>query len=810
MFIAYINFRVYHFTFLHISFALMSFQTLTILFLLNYSYIQLQSFHISIFIKLFIHSIIIISYQVRLNEIPLEVSSSKVIAITDGSKPEICTIDIGTVRYWGHNFSNYESLQFLNSFKFSFSATILNTSTKNVRTVTFLSAIEHFVKTFNKYGTNAFTQTKSLISFIPNDVNEIVVLNDGNTVKFGNPNPIQMTLWEAALDLQIISSNRLQVMDMSNIQNDELLKRKILLECSVCIGMNSLVTEYIQGARVDEETGAENFILNEVVAVQQWSIGTNISRNSIDVGGLNAPKIIDDIETCSKLSLKEHLELQIGNFLFSHVARLLMQKKGPGIQANAIRDIPALTQLKYNALLNDIQCLGSLVEALLRRKESQAENFLQETDAETEHDLIVEYINLQLLEIQSLSQMLQLCMRSCEHPDVSLTYLLLTPQSKYSRESCRVSQDFKIKHWIPEHIDLIGDERNQTFLFDELVARLEEPNCHSRIRSIQKLSDHNIFISISELLMLPLASVRYSKSFENAKTQLSIAHSIVIHVLLDSFLSTINPENIDIEKLNNFATDLGDSANLPSNIQQGIVALWKIDHGIDLEQAVDSLCAPKVNISADVVMFYQITRILLLSTGHKNLIPAKSFLIYFTPFKETLEPLKGIIALSVAMSTCDNWDIGWHTTRRLCTYLDNNLACEVRKQVALLLCKWSIWHKNLVAFLNTVMKDEEQVQVQEYLNLYANHEIKNRDENAYFVDITVLWLLRLEKFDDAKELHIRRKESLRAASDRSSVDKRETIIDNMLRFPSISSRNYNIFNTENDQYFKRASELNMI
>ena len=679
-----------------------------------------------------------------------------------------------------------------------------------MRTVQFISAIEHFASTLHSYGTDAFVHTTRVISFVPNDVNQVIVLNDGSTVKSGNPNPIQITLWEAALDLQIVNSNRLQVIDKSNVQNNEILKRKLLLESSVSIGLISLITEYIQGTQVDEETGAEHFILKEVVAVQQWAIGTNISRNLVDIGGLNAPQIIDDVETCSKLSLKEHLELQIGNFLHTHIVRLLLQKQGPGIEVNAIRDIPAITQLKYNALLNDIQCLGSIVEALLRRKESQAEHILQETDAETEHDLIVEYINLQLLEIQSLSQVLQLCMRSCQHPNVSLAYLLLTPQSKNSRESCRVSQDFKIKHWIPEHIDLIGDERNQTYLFDELVARLEEPNCHSRIQHIQTLSDHNICITISELLMLPVAGVRYSKNFENAKTQVSIAHSIIIHILLDAFLSTMNPENIDIEKLNDFAADLGDSANLPKNIQQGIVALWKIDHGIDLEQAVDSLCAPKVNISADVVMFYQITRMLLLSTGNKNFVPAKTFLIYFTPFKETLEPLKGIIALSVAMSTCDNWDIGWHTTRRLCTYLDHNSACEARKQVALLLCKWSIWHKNLVAFLNTVMKDEEQLQVQDYLKLYANHEIKNRDENAYFVDITVLWLLRLEKFDDAKELHFRHKESLLAASDRSSVDKRDAIISNMISFPSITpGRNYNIFK-ENDQYSRLARELDMI
>lgn len=674
--------------------------------------------------------------------------------------------------------------------------------------MSFISAIEHFVNIINDYGSNTFVNPNNLISFQPPNNNEAIILNDGNIGKFGKSNPLTMTLWEAAIELQTISSYRLQLVDNINIESDENKKRRVLLESLICLGLNSIVSEYIQGTYVNEETGAENYLLEEIVAVQQWAIGSNMPNN-INIGGLNAPQLIDDIQTCSKLSLKEHLEIQIGNIIHTYVVPLLLHKNGPGIQTHAARDIHSLIQLKFNTLLNDIKCLESLVEALLKRKESQAETFLQETDAETEHDLIVEYINLKLVEIRSLSQVLQLCMISCQHPKVSLSYLLLDPQIMFSKESRRVRLDFKIKNWIPENIDLLGDERNQTYLFDELVARLEEPNCQARIKRMHHLSENDVYMSISELLLLPVASVRYSKNLENAKTQLSIAHSIIVHILLDSILSTMTPENIDLEIIDNFATDLGESANLSKNIQHGIVALWKIDHGIDLEKAVDDLCAPKVNISADVVMFYQITRLLLLSTEHKNFIPAKNFLIYFTPIKEVLNPVKGIIALSAAMLSRENWELGWHTARRLCAYLDQNSAREARKNVALLICKWSIYHQTLVNFLNTVMIDDEQLQVEEYLKVYTNHEINNRDENAPFVDVTVMWLLRLEKFDEASDLHNRHKESLRVASDRSSIEKRESIINNMIRFPSISKRNYNIFR-DVDIAQKPITEVDMI
>ena len=696
-------------------------------------------------------------------------------------------------------------MRFSNLFSFSFTVIILNSSTKNERKLSFISAIEHFVNNINNYGPSTFTDTNNIISFVPNNESEIIILNDGNIVKFGKSNPNTSTLWEAALDLDTISSNRLRIIDISNIQNDDNLQRKILLECSICMGLSSIISEYIQGTDVDKDTGAEHYLLDEIVAVQQWAIGSNLP-NSVDIGGLNTPQIIDDIQTCSKLSLKEHLELQVGNLLHTYIVPLMLQKNGPGIPSNAARDVHTIVQLKISALLNDIQSLASLVEALLRRKESQAENFLQETDAETEHDLIVEYISLKLLEIQSLSQVLQLYIISCEHPKVSFTYLLIAPEVMFSRESRRVKQDFKIKNWIPEHIGLLGEEINQSYLFDELVSRLEEPNCQMRIKRIQQLSQYNICITISELLLLPLASIRYSKNLESAKTQLSIAHSIIIHILLDSILSTMDPY-VDVEVLNKFAADLGDSANLPKNIQQGIIALWKIDHGIDLDQAVDDLCAPKVNISADVLMFYQITRMLLLSTENKRFAPAKNFLIYFTPFKESLDPVKGIIALSAAMSTPDNWEFGWHTTRRLCTYLDHNSAIEARKQIALLLCKWSLCYRTLVPFLNTVMNAEEQSQIEEYLKFHCNREIQNMDENAYFVDVTVLWLLRLEKFNEAMELHNRHKESLRASLDRSLIEKREAIIANIIRFPSISNRNYNIFRP-NDQ--PTSLEIDMI
>ena len=681
------------------------------------------------------------------------------------------------------------------------------------RSVSFISEIEHFARTMNHYGTQAFINPNIIIDMNPKDKTEIIILNNGDTVKFGKPCPYQITLWKEALKLKTITPNREKVIlhNVVNVQDiqDESLKRKILLESSICIGLNSIISEFIQGSLVNEETGVEKYILDDIVAIQQWAIGSNMPIN-VEVGGLNMPHIVDDVNFCSKISLKEHLELQVGKLLRGSISPLLLQKNGPGLQGKEIISFPIIAQMECITLLNDIQCLSSLVEALLRRKESQSQNFIQENDAETEHDLIIEYINLKMLEVQSLSQMLQLCLISCEHSNVSLTYLLLPPDSIYSRNSCREPLDFIINDWIPGDIMLVGEENHNSYLFEELVSRLDDQACCTRVLNTQDLSVRDSILTISELLLLPFASIRSAKSLSNAMPQVTIAQSILIHILLDSMLSTMrNNNDINIDIINEFALDLGDAASLPSNIQQGIVGLWKLDHGIDHEGAISALCEPKVNISADVVMFYQITRILLLSTKGINYIPARNFLMSFTPFKETLDPVKGIIAFCAAMTTPDTWEIGWHTARRLCTFLDRNLANYARKKIALLLCKWSDLHqRNLDPFLKTVMLEEEQLQVAEYLRSFTEQEINCRNENSRYVNITFFWLLYLEKFNDAKILHERHKEALRSASDRSSIDIRESIISSMLRFPSISKRNYNIFRATDEPFTKNNETMN--
>ena len=651
----------------------------------------------------------------------------------------------------------------------------------------------------NNHGTKAFINPNIIFDINPKDNSEIIILNNGDIIKFGKPDSHhRISLWEEALKLKTISPNREKVIlyKIANVQDiqDANLQRKILLESSVSIGLNSIISEFIQGYLVNEDTGVENYILDDIVAIQQWAIGSNMPRE-IEIGGLNMPQIVDDIDFCSKISLKEHLELQVGKLLQVSISPLLLKKSGPGLQGKGTNNFPILDQMECTTLLKDIQCLGTLVEALLRRKESQSQNFIQENDAETQHDLIVEYINLKILELQSLSQILQLCLISCEHPKVSLTYLQLSPDNIHSRNSIRIPLNFIINKWIPDDIMPIGD--NYSYLFEELVSRLEDEACCTRVCNINDLSGRNAILTISELLLLPFASIRSAKNFAGALTLVTIAQSILIHIFLDSMLITINSSSSDInivDYINNFALDLGDAANLSSNIQQGILGLWKLDHGIDHEGAISALCAPKVNISADVVMFYQITRILLLSTEFINYIPARNFLMSFTPFKESLNPVIGIIAYCAAMATVDTWAIGWHTARRLCTFLDRNLASLARKKIALLLCKWSdLYIGNLDPFLKTVMLEEEQEEVEKYLTDFTNQEIDAKDEKARYVNITFFWLLYLEKFNDAKILHERHKEALRSASDRSSIDKRESIINSMLRFPSISKRNYNIF-----------------
>ena len=473
------------------------------------------------------------------------------------------------------------------------------------------------------------------------------------------------------------------------------LSRRVLLETALAAGLSVLVAQYItstgRGASTEGEDEGETLLLTDVKRVFEWAVDSPSTSNSSS----SAP---------SQQSVLKALESALFFLCKGDVAALLLGKPNP-----ASTHTQLTSQLQ--ALLDVSAGLKMAVEALLERKLSALDGLGAGTATADYLDgsaVVVSVIEegqralrARILEIKCIMEVISVLLEVVAMSATSsldFTSILSRQQSASSvYEGMRAARLRVEAHlnYLPEYL-----RSGDATLGDELVSMFQE-QCGvndatlflrtSGTQAGRQGSDASTDTAVAEFFFLPLRALRtklssvltinsssnYQQSQGSGRSSVQIeqleahlvnashiAHSIVLYVLLDMHFLSLQQHRSEkitsngvVLSIKQFNKKLGGAMSVAQTVSQGVLALWQIDAGVNVSDAVRLICSTHTTIMADQRILIAVIKKLLTAN---HLAECKMLLNFLDSNRHSLVNSKlFVVATAAAISKADSWQVNY-------------------------------------------------------------------------------------------------------------------------------------------------------
>lgn len=644
-------------------------------------------------------------------------------------------------------------------------------------------------------------------------------------------------LWRAALRLQLVPHWRAAAIhkavasldataDSSSTANKYLvLSRLVLMEAALVGGLGHLVAQYVV-ARSEGQAG--DFLLADVKRLYEWAVGSPSTFSSAQV-----PSVQAGLESFVRAACK------------SDLMRALLTS-APGHQTNSL---VAGLQTAVDVATG----LRLVVEALLERKqhalegEDSADHLVVQVAEESQLALRVQVQELVCLK-QVTSVLLEVAQTAClsfcsllpsEVHDLQRGHLHSSSSSTTAAASSMLSEyhfavndrlrAFPELRFLPEYLRA-GDAR----LFDELCAMLDD-KCAAAAGFLRAGGESALGVnldhlaeSVTELLFLPLVALKaetarflstlsYShrspSHMDEAEaavcSKAQVGHSVVlyflcemVHLSVPALQSGLRANSLPAVR--SLVKRVGAAAGLAHSVSHGVLALWQVDAGAGVAEAVGLIGSKDTSITQDQNILAAALR-RLLSSNH--LAEAKSLLNYLKTTRHALVQTKFfIVATAAAVARADMWQFSWHAAKALSAAQYGERSAEhvlVKRELVHMLLQWALVRDEVGRLLDSVLDSEEQDEVELVLRDLAAAELERQSTAAPAVDLCVAFLVRRAQFADAVEIHERHaalvftarydqpgREELTELS--QSIEVRKTLIEAHASIPTIPVANFHL------------------
>jgi len=651
----------------------------------------------------------------------------------------------------------------------------------------------------------------------------------------GNSGP--ELLWRAALRLQLVPHWRAAAIfnavtsldataDSSSTANKYLtLSRLVLMEAALVGGLGHLVAQYVV-ARCEGQAG--DFILADVKRVYEWAAGAPSAFGSAQV-----PSVQAGVESYVRTTCKNDL------------TRALLTAT-PGEQSSGLM---AGLQTAVDVAVG----LRLVVEALLERKqyamegEDSADPLVVQVAEESQlalrvqiQELIcVKQVTSVLLEVAQTTGLSFCSLLPSEVHDLQRGHLHSSSSSTAAAASSMLSEyhftvsnrlrAFPELRFLPEYLRA-GDSR----LFDELCAMLDEKSAAAAAflrvggESALGVNLEHLAESIVDLLFVPVAALKaetarfisclpYTKRAPNhideieaaISSKAQVGHSVVlyflcemVHLSVPALQSGLRANSLPAVR--SLVRKVGAAAGLTHTVSHGVLALWQVDAGAEVAEAVGLIGSKDTSITQDQNILAAALR-RLLSSNH--LAEAKSLLNYMKTTKHALVQTKFfVVATAAAVARADMWQFSWHAAKALSASQYGDRSTEhtlIKRELVHMLLQWALARDEVGRLLDSVLDNEEQDEVELVLRDLAAAELERQSMAAPAVDLCVAFLIRRAQFADAVEIHERHAALVSAARyDQpgnedlnelsQSLEVRKTLIEAHASIPTIPVANFHL------------------
>lgn len=639
-------------------------------------------------------------------------------------------------------------------------------------------------------------------------------------------------LWRACLRLRLVPAWRSAAIEAalasldatadssSSADRYRSLSRLVLMETALAGGLGHLVAQYIV-ARTEGQAG--DFLLADVKRVYEWAAGAPAT-----FGSARVPSVQSGLEGFVRAVGKD------------------------GLTRSLLSSAPNSASGPLQAALDVTAGLRLVMEALLERKqhalegENSSDHLIIQVAEESQLALrvqIQELVGLTqvtsvLLEIAQTAGLSFCSLLPSEVHDLQRGHLHSSSSSTAAASSMLSEFHFAVSdrlralpemRFLPEYLRA-GDAR----LFDELCALLDEKSALAasflRVGGESALGvnlDH-LAESITDLLFLPLLAlkaetVRFMSTLPHSHRSAShmdeaevaicnkaqVGHSVVLFFLCDmahlsvpALQSGLRANTLPAVK--SMVKRVGSAAGLTLSVSNGVLALWQVDSGVAVAEAVRLIGSKATSITQDQNILASVLR-RLLSSSH--LAETKSLLNYLTTTKNAVVQTKFfIVATAAATARADMWQFSWHTAKALSAAQYGDRSAEhvlVKRELVHMLLQWALGHDEVGRLLDSVLDSEEQDEVELVLRDLAAAELEKQSLSAPAADLCVAFLVRRARFADAIEVHERHaalvsaarynhpgKEELNELS--QSIEVRRTLIEAHASIPTIPVANFHL------------------
>ncbi len=502
-------------------------------------------------------------------------------------------------------------------------------------------------------------------------------------------------LWRACVRLQLLPRWRLPVLtatiaaldssadSSSNANKYFAVSRAVLMEAALAGGLSHLVAQYVLVRSEGPDSG--DFLLADVKRVYEWAVGGPSSVSAMS----QVPSLQSSLEAFVRGACKSDLTLPL-------LSASVGDRTGRGVVAG------------LQSALDVASGLRQVVEALLERKQNALEG--EEAGNQVMVRVVEEgqlALRVQIQELLCLQQIVRVLLEVAQTPSLSFRALLpsevhdmqrgqlhsssasssgaaASMLSEYHFTVGRRLQAAPQMKFLPEYLQA-GDMR----LFDELCAMLDEKLTKSvdflRVGGDSALGvnlDH-LAASITDLLLLPLAALKtetsrflsalpphahrtdsHMEETEHAiVSKAQVGHSVVLYFLLEmAHLSVASAQNAaDAMRTNAFSAvqgltkRFGTAAGLSHPVRCGVQALWQVDAGVAVAEAVRLIGSRDTSITQDQNILATALR-RLLSLDH--LAESKALLAHLSSVRHPVVQTKFfIMATAAAVPRPDMWQV---------------------------------------------------------------------------------------------------------------------------------------------------------
>lgn len=509
-----------------------------------------------------------------------------------------------------------------------------------------------------------------------------------------------VSLWRACLGLRLLSPHRLPLIQQlvqthddkyialtqygaaltadqvqQKSHQEKLLGRLVLMEASLALGLSSYLAQYILAYSTHSNGYDTVFLLNDVKRVHEWAVRTSLQSSS-QLGRLSS--VQGHLEGMAR-DLTENFVVQLLLCRESeHAGRTEVDATGKKIVFSRDVTVAMLLELQTHTLVCD--GLKNVLNALLQRKlmslsDDKAAaalalgNSRLSVNTSTASDVLqgvveeaILELKVRLLEVKSLGEVLAVLYQLCVTPALSLNCMHAVQVTADGRNSSLYNLMANVGA-APSHLPRevsVGPS-----LFDELCSRLS-PVLLSKTRVPNTDDQAALSRAVSDLLFLPVtgldgifAAITNTDTADEIESRLlnhvNISHSVVIHFLLTVFHLSSNASSGALVQA--LGTKLCNAVNIPLHLSRGLVALFLIDHDLDVLDAVREVCDPLVPVFVDDRML--VVTVKRLIRGGQT-CAARNLLSHLCCIKHPFVETKlGVVSYAACVSTEESWQVKW-------------------------------------------------------------------------------------------------------------------------------------------------------